>query len=252
MPSRVHAKGAAVLVDEFDFSGETNNVDINISNNLGDVSAFADTDATFVEGNPSFTVDVGGLFSLASEDYDGEMFADLTTVDRALGIIPEGRTEGNFGYEAMTNPGPQARTSQYASAVILNVSWQGDKPLIRSQVLTNNSSISSTDTGTAFQHGAVAATEKVFGRVRLLSAPGGAGNNDADITIESDSAEGFSSATTRLTFSTLDQTSTATHEDQEANGAITDDWWRALVTVSGAGSRTFDLLVVVGRLPQDS
>ena len=247
---RIHAKSTNLMVDEFDFSGVNNVVDIEVDNNLGDVTAFGDTDQTFVEGKPTFKIDVQGLFSTSSPDYDGEMFTDLTTVDRQVSVYPNQFTGGEFGYEANVNPGPQARMSPFASAIVLNVTWQGDTPLIRSQVLTKNTSISSTNTGTAYQHGSVSATQKVFGVVRMLSSPGGSGSNDCDVTIESDDAEGFSSATTRLTFTTLNQASTATHETQEANGAITDDWWRAAVTISGGGSRTFDIMVTMGIAPQ--
>lgn len=248
--ARIHAKSADVLVDEFEFDAVTNSVNVDIEGNHGKVTAYADTDETYVEGKPSFTLDIGGLFSTSSPGYDGEMFTDLTTVDRLVGVYPNQHTAGEFGYECNCNPGPQARTSEKTAAILLNVQWRGSTPIIRSQVLTKNTAISSTNTGTAYQHGAVGATEKAWAAVRLLSSPGGGGSNDCDVTIESDSAEGFSSATTRLTFTTLNQASTATHETQEANGAITDDWWRALVTISGGGSRTFDLLITMGILPQ--
>jgi len=246
---RIHAKATNILVDELDFSGVTNVVDINIDNGLADVTAFADTDAVFLEGKPTYTIDIQGMWDPASGAYDAEMFTDLTLVDRQVGIYPNEFTAGEFGYEANVNPGPQARTGNFTSAIVLNVTWQGDTPLMRSQVLTKNTGISSTNTGTAYEHGSISSTQKVVGVVRLLAAPSGSGNNNCVVTIESDTS-GFSSATTRLTFTTLNQASTATHEVVEANGAITDTFWRAVVTISGAGSRSFNIMVSMGIQPQ--
>tara|TARA_Y100000310_G_scaffold126272_3_gene125055 strand:+ start:10097 stop:10843 length:747 start_codon:yes stop_codon:yes gene_type:complete len=247
--ARIHAKSVDVLVDEFNFESETNSAEVELVPSIAEVTAFADADATFVEGKPTFRFTLDGLFSTSSENYDGEMFTDLTTVGRRVGIYPDGFTDAKFGWEGETNPGPQERSSDLVTAIALNVTWQGDKPLIRSQVLDQNTSISSTETGTAYEHGSVSATQKVVGIVRLLAAPGGAGSNDCDVTIESDTS-GFPSATTQLTFTTLDQTSTATHEVMEANGSIGDTFWRSVVTISGGGSRTFNLVIVMGIIDQ--
>ena len=244
--ARIHTKGAVALVDEFDFSGEMNQVEIDIQNNPAPVTAFADTHETFVEGKRTFAVDFTGFWNTASNNFDGEMFTDLTTTGRALGIYPDEMTDGKFGWEGTSIPGPQERSAQIGGAILMSVNWKGDTGLIETTVLNRDTALSSTENGTAYQAGAVSATQKVFARVRLLAAPGGSGSNDLDITIESDNASGFSSATTRLTFTTLNQGSSATHEDQETNGAITDDWWRAVMTISGGGSRTFNILVTLG------
>ena len=72
--ARITAKSAALLVDEFDFSGISNSMTLNFAEAPADVTAFADTDMTYVQGKPGFTFDVNGLWSTASPNYDGEMF----------------------------------------------------------------------------------------------------------------------------------------------------------------------------------
>ena len=84
--ARIHAKDAVLLVDEFDFSDMIMSTDLNVDNSVGEVTAFADTDATFVEGRTSWTMDVNGLWSTSSPNYDGEMFTDLTAADRLLSL----------------------------------------------------------------------------------------------------------------------------------------------------------------------
>ena len=100
--ARISAKSAALLVDEFDFSGVSNAIDLSFATPATEVTAFADTDATFVQGKPGFTFDVNGLWSTASPNYDGEMFTDLTATARNVGIYPGGLTDGNVGYEGNT------------------------------------------------------------------------------------------------------------------------------------------------------
>jgi len=243
---RFHAKSVAHYVDEFDFSGVSNSADLNFSEDPGDVTAYADTDFTYVEGKGSYRWTINGMFSTSNPNYDGEMFTDLTATQRRVGVYPGGATAGNFGYEGRTNITAAPRVSENGSAIALHVEWVGDESVSRGALLIINTSISSTTSGTKFQLGALASTKTLVGVLRMLTAPGGSGNNDCVVTIESDANSSAGGETTRLTFTTLNQASTATHEVKEAAGAITDAWFRVVVTISGAGSRTFDLVVSVG------
>ena len=246
MPSRIHGKAAAVYKDEFDFSGVSNAVDISFNGSPGDVTAFADTDMTYVEGKQAFTVNVQGMHSTSSPNYDGEMFIDLTSSQRRLGIYPGGDAVGTFGYEFRTNITEDTIPTDLGGAIALNVNWRGDEAPARGPVLLNESALVTTTTGTKFELPATAADETIVALVRLRSAPGGAGSNDLVVTIESDPNSGAGGETTRLTFTTIDQTSVALFEVKEAAGAITDTFWRAVATRSGAGSRTFDVLITFG------
>ena len=246
MASRITAKAVAHYVDEFDFSGVSNSAVLDFAEAPGDVSAFEDVHATFVEGKATFRFNIQGLFSLASPNYDGEMFINLTSTQRRVGIIPGGPTEGNFGYEGRTNITASPRVSETASAIALNVDWIGDQAPARVALIYKQAAVASTESGTKFEVGGVAATQTLVGMLRLLSTPGGAGSNDCVVTIESDADSGAGGESTRLTFTTLDQTSVALSELKEAAGAETDAWWRVVVTISGAGSRTFDLVITLG------
>ncbi len=243
--TRITAKAAVVLVDEFDFSGVSNSVEIGFSGALSEVTAFADTDATFVEGKQGFTFNVQGLHSTATPNYDGEMFINLTAAQRRVGIYPGGDAVGTFGYEGRTNITEDTIPTDLGGAIALNVNWQGDQAPARGLVLINDTAISGTVTGTKFELPAVAADETIVAVVRLRTDPAGSGSEDCDVTIESDPNAGAGGETTRLTFTTINQASVALFEVKEAAGAITDTFWRAIVTLSG-GSRVFDLLITFG------
>ena len=242
--ARITAKSAALLVDEFDFSGVSHSMDLSFTEAPADVTAFAETDMTFIQGKPGFTFNVIGLWSTSSPNYDGEMFTDLTAANRRVGIYPGGLTDGNVGYEGATNISSSPRVSTIGDAIACNVEWQGASAPVRSTLLRYATDSSSAN-GTQYTLGTIAATNTIVGILRLIEI-GGSGNNTLDVKIQSDTS-GFSSASDRLTFTQLNQGSGATHEVKTATGpAGSDNIWRVVVTVGGAGSRTFKLAVGFG------
>lgn len=237
---RIHAKAADIYVDEFDFGGFSNSVDIAVDNNLGEVTAFADADQTFVEGKAGFTITVNGFYSRT--DYDAEMWADLTATARQVGIYPPGTSDGDYGYEGQSVVTGQPRVADKAVAVTLNVNWKGDTPLVRTIVLDINIALTASGNGTAYQHGAVAAGKTIVGVLRVLSATPA---DTLDVVIQSDDNQGFTSPTTRLTFA---QKTAAGYEVQTAAGPITDTWWRVSYTIGGVDP-SFSVVVAFGIRP---
>lgn len=242
--ARISAKAAGLLVDEFDFSGVSNSMTLNFAEAPADVTAFADTDMTYVQGKPGFTFDVNGLWSTASPNYDGEMFTDLTATNRRVGIYPGGLSDGVFGYEGATNISSSPRVSTIGDAIACNVSWQGASAPFRSTILRYATDSSSAN-GTQYTLGTIANTNTIIAVLRLLEI-GGSGNNTLDVKIQSDTS-GFSSATDQLTFTQLNQGSGATFETKTATGpGGSDNIWRVVVTIAGGGSRSFKFIVGFG------
>ena len=243
----IHAKAANILLDEFDFSGVTNSVELAISNNLADVTAFNDTDATFVEGKPSFKCGVNGLWEPSAGGYDAEMFTDLTATSRALGIWPDTFVTGKRGYELSTIVAGYPIAVPVGNFIAANVNWQGDLPAVRAYMLHYAAALGSTATGTAYNVGAPTATQTIYGVLRVMSV-GGAGSNTLDVVIQSDTAEAFASPTARLTFTQV--TTSVTFSIQSAAGALAGEtWWRAVLTYAGVGTRTYKVAVSFGIRP---
>jgi len=241
--ARIHAKAVAHYVDEFDFSGVQNNAEVLVETGIADATAFADTDMTYLQGKGSFAFNFQGFFD-GTSGYDAEMFIDLTATQRSVGVY-EDNVGGAKGYEGQTNVSRQARASEKGSAIVLNVDWLGDAVIHRAVLLDVDTAVGATANGTEREHGASGADETLRGVLRLLAAPGGAGNNTLDVTIESDTT-GFPSATTRLTFAQLSQASSASFEVVTSRTTVTDTFWRQVYTYAGAGSRTFSLVTAFG------
>jgi len=246
--SRIHAKSSAIFVDEYDFSGLSNSAQLVIPNELRSVMAFADSDDTFVEGKAKFQATVNGFWSTSGPNYDSYLWTNLEVASRRVGIFPGSGLKGTYGYELTTKIDRSPRISRHREAIAAHVVWGADQAAVaRAVVLDKDTAVAASANGTAYNLGAVSSGWQLYGVLRLLAAPGGAGNNTIDVTVESDNAEAFLSPATVLTFTQLSQASGATFEVQTAAGALTDSWWRVVYTYAGAGTRTFNLVTTLGR-----
>ena len=63
MPTFLHGKTTAVLVDEFDMSGYFNNVDFSMSLDTAETTAFAASAKAYIPGLKDATLSVSGMFS---------------------------------------------------------------------------------------------------------------------------------------------------------------------------------------------
>lgn len=240
--SRLHGKSSRIYIDERDYSGVTNSAELTLSVPPADVTAFADVDATFVEGKPGVAATINGFFSTASPNYDGQSFTDLTTAQQ-VGIYPGVIADGTHGYEFEGAVEGQPRTAAHGSAIALNVTLKGDGPLVRTIVLKRDTAMAATANGTAYQFGAITASELVWGVVRAFSVTGGPGT--LNVKIQKDSLEGMGTPDDVITFAEL--AAAGVEVKTAAGGASGDGWWRVVVTIAGGG--TWDLQVAVGKRP---
>lgn len=97
-----------------------------------------------------------------------------------------------------------------------------------------------TGTGTGRQLGSVGASEKLYAALHVIDASGT--NPTLDVVVQSDDNSGFTSPTSRITFSQ------ATDVDGQwatpVDGAISDDHFRVSYTIGGT-SPSFKFIVVV-------
>ena len=98
----------------------------------------------------------------------------------------------------------------------------------------------STGNSTGVQIGALSATQSMYASLHVITATG----TTLDVTVESDDNSGFTSATTRITFTQV--TTTPVAYLSSVAGAVTDDYWRMKWTISGGGP--YYIVGAIGRL----
>ncbi len=248
--ARITAKSAGLMVDEFDFSGISNSMDLAFSEDPADVTAFADSEATFIQGKPTFNFTVNGLWSTSSPAYEGEMFTDLTASSRRVGIYPGGLDEGNVGYEGATMITASPRVATIGDAIACNVTWQGESAPFRSRLIEVNTITCNGSTvvvnGTGYNLGTIAATNTIFGIWRMVEM-GGSGSNTIALEIQSENNDTWGSPTTALNFGTITHSTGVSFLTASATGqAGVESWFRVQIQSSGTGSRTFKNYVSFG------
>jgi hypothetical protein len=112
--------------------------------------------------------------------------------------------------------------------------WSADMssawPISRGVVLhPPGTARTATGSGTAVEHVAVTSGQYVYGNLHVLSVSG-TSTPTITVTVQSDDNSGFTSATTRATFTAA---TAVGGESIRAAGAITDTWWRVGYTIAG-------------------
>ncbi len=108
-------------------------------------------------------------------------------------------------------------------------------PLIRGRRIHPTSvARSATGNGTAYQLGALSSTQTLYVALHVLDRTGTA---SMTLSIQSDDNSGMTSATNRITSFTA--ATARSYQWASVAGAVTDDWWRCVYTITGTGTITF-------------
>lgn len=115
-------------------------------------------------------------------------------------------------------------------------------PLVRGLLIhPSNVSRTSSSTGTGRQIGAVASGQSLYAALHVISVAGT--SPTLDVIVQSDDNSGFTSPTSRITFS---QATAVGAQWGSVAGAVTDDYWRISYTIGGTGTPTFAFAVTAG------
>lgn len=121
-------------------------------------------------------------------------------------------------------------------------SAEGSGRWFRGKLLADKSARTATGNSTGIQLGTIAATKNMHASLHIFAASGT--NPTLDVTVESDDNSGFTSATTRLTFTQADSAG-AEFLGPTAGPGGSDDYWRVAWTIGGSDP-SFTFAVVFG------
>lgn len=145
-----------ILVDQFDFSGVSNSVDVAINSEEFDVTAFQDEGNMFLTGVSGGTITQNGYFDgAAAGGYEAEVYSRLgSTTGHVVAVLFGTQTTGCPAYVL---PGTDGREMTIASPVngivTLNGTW-GEGSGIRRGRRVFGGTISATGAQTAIDFGA--------------------------------------------------------------------------------------------------
>lgn len=119
---------------------------------------------------------------------------------------------------------------------------QGTSIVARGLLMENTTRIV-TANGTGQQLGALSASQSMYCNLHVPTVSGS--SPTLDVTVQSAAASNFSGATTRATFSQLGAAGSA---QKIIAGAVTDTWWRFVLTIGGS-SPSFAIAGSMGIAP---
>lgn len=214
---------AFVVVDEHDFTGDSNQLRFDVSVEPLDATVFGSGGwKSFVGGRKTAKLDVDGFLSVAaSGSVDQELLPDLGAVDRLVTFSPVAGV-GELAYFGRMGKFATNLFGKVAELTPFSLSCSGSDPIgfVRGQVAAAKATAAATGVvGSALDLGAAAATQKLYCAVHVHSA-----GTTLTLELESSPDNTFAAPTLQATIGPL--TAAGGTWLVPVAGPITDTWYR--------------------------
>lgn len=238
--SKFVTRQAKCLVGAYDYSANCNKMGIDFSGELKDVTNLSSTGKEKLVGYTDWKASYGGFMNPGLTNYSAELsnFQYMGVTDIPILMCPTNGAEGDICYFGKSISVSYTAFGQVGEAAPFDISAEGNGKLVRGNVLKIGT-VTTSGNSTAQNLGAVLATQYLYGQVHCFAATG----TNITIKIQSDDNSGFSSPIDRITFTAL--TTPGFQFAAPVTGAITDNYWRAIWTVTGT-TPSFDIAVAMG------
>lgn len=238
-----------------DLSGSLNSIELTAAKaELGN-KRFGDGIEVVYPGLAQITANMVGFFSAGATEPDAIVWprvdAEVTSSGWPITFAPPAApsalagAEGNIAYTvvgkqyAYTLGGTHGELLPYNLTSKLESTYQLYRQMIISakQLMTTTDTDGFTDTGASHEFATVGAEEDMVAVLHAFTHTGA----NVTCTVESDTASGFGSATTRFTFIAI--SGSPARQVMKLSGAIADTWWRAKFTTPDSGGVTAAVLL---------
>jgi len=216
-------QNAKVYLGSTDLTGQANAVAVNYSANVLDNTVLGNDTKSAAGGVKQFDASIEGYWNSTE---DAAVFGnvggnDVLTVVNGTGIV----TDPAFMMACVV--GSYNPSGSHGELLAFSAAVQSRSNLGRGQ-LACNAGLTTSGSQSGVNLGAVSSTQKIVASLHALTVSGT--SPTLDVTVESDVDNTFASPTTVLTFS---QVTAATALEIEADGPITDTWFRITYTIAG-------------------
>lgn len=229
---------ARFYIDGRDLSADGNEIDIQQGVEVRDFTAFTKGTREFKPGLFTGQFTYRGFQNFGTDVVDDILRQKLGTPGVVIAAASEGGDVGERCVFFRTLSGlykPVSGSIGEPFMFEVNGQLDGGHPVIGGNILEDAKTVrAATGSGAAFNLGAVGATQRLYAVLHAIVVPG----TTLVVRVQSDDASGMLSPTTRITFATIATTITAEFATPLL-GPITDTWWRADWTITGAGGYRF-------------
>jgi len=233
-------KNIKVCVDAVDLTCYANSLTLEQTADMLDTTAFCDDSArTFLAGLIQNSAQYGGWLDMETTDSVIDALVGASSASILSFGVEDGAADGTIAYVTQGRVSSYQRLGAIGEIAPYDLTFQGTGWLGRGAVAVN-SAVTSTSDSAGSQLGALSATQTLYSAVHATVVSGT--SPTMDIIIESDDNAGFTGATTRITHTQLTAVGS---ELSSVAGAVTDDYWRAGMTIGGTATPTFQLFIVL-------
>jgi hypothetical protein len=236
--SIIHDK--SVYFDGYDLTGRTNAIALDYGVDLLENTTI-DMDArSRIGGLPTQKIQVEGYVEIDSTDK--ALFDNAGIADKLISIGVGGDAVGDIAYTMKAIIGEITEGAKVGELYAFSLGAESNSQLIRSTMLLNSkgTALTSSGNGSGLELGAIASGKTMYAALHVLNV--GTGSPTLDLILQSDDANNFPSATSRITF---DQVTAIGSQLKTLAGPVTDTWWRPSYTIGGSGP-SFKAILIVG------
>ncbi len=238
MPVHVF-KNAVVLLSGKDIAADGNKVKLGDEVELLEKTHFNDDSKEFEPGLEIVTFDYQGFVQFGEGLIDEVLHGDVGGSEEVLTVMPGSGAQGEVGFATKSIALDLQRSADHGKLLIFQIKGKGNKALVRVVCLETGTKGTSYN-GTARQLGAVSSAQKLYSSLHVTAVSGG--TPSLIVKVQSAPDQAFTTPTDRIVFSAVSDTGA---QWGEAAGPITDQWYRAVITIAGS-TPSFTLAVCAG------
>lgn len=232
----------------YDMTGDLNATSLNLSRDAQETTVFRPGTATpgrvRIAGLQDVASTVAGFWQAGSDTIDPEAWSGLGSTVQVVTQTPDG-VEGSRAYLYQARKFEYQMFGQIGEATPFSLNLQGARGngtasagAVPGKLFKAKGTVSAVGaTGTGIQLGAVGSGQHLYASFHVFGTPG----TTITAVLESDDANTFASATTRITFGPI--TAAGGTWGTRVAGPVTDTWYRLRVT---AITGTFTIACAAG------
>ncbi len=237
---------ARVFLGGYEYTSFSNSLSTDYGVEVLDETVFGDTTRTNIAGLRTFAFTMSGYRddggSTPFGDAGGTAYSRIGAAREVFSFAPVGTSDGQRSF---TIRGVNGTYTPLSGTVgdLLPFELSGNaahSELIRG-VVEGVGTKTSTANSTGTNLGALSAAQSLYAGLHVTAYSGS--SPTLDVKVQSDDNSGFSSATDRITFT--QNTGSIQAQWGSVNGAVTDTYWRTVMTIGGTGP-SFTLYVTLG------
>ena len=226
--------GETVLFDRrvffggYNLTGDSNALVLSKEVEAEDFTTFEDTWRQRKPGLESHALQMNGFFNAARSDK--ALYGALGAADKWVTVCTQNASPpGTRAYFFQAVSGDYSPGGSMGSPNGFSFGAAGTGRLYRGVLMEHQTGLSVDGQSSGFQLGAVTSGQTLAALLHIIAVddPG----DSITVTLESDDNAGFTSATTRATFTAA---SAIGAELETVAGAVTDDYWRLAWTITGS------------------